>query len=407
MWLRRGFAVAEVALAVVLLVGAGLFVRTFVKMQSEALGFDPSNVVIGKMSLQGSTNQTREGIATLFERSLARLRGISGVSAAAVGNNIPIERGLNLALEPPEGALVDRMRAVDWRYVTPEYFTLFGIPVRAGRGFDERDHARSAPVVVVNEAFARTYFGTTQVLGRAVQLARDLKDPPREIVGVVADVKGRSGSGWTQGLNALASPAAPGMYVPSGQVPDPILQLVHRFFPISWAVRTSRSGEVMTTVQDVIRSIEPRLPFIRFETMDQVIARDLEMQRFLMTLLAVFAAVSLALATVGIYGLIAYAASQRTQEVGIRMALGATRATVLGTFLMEGLALATSGLAIGLSGAALAGPLVRSLIFGVQPLDPLTFAVVGATLVLATGVATLMPALRVSRIDPLRALRLD
>jgi putative ABC transport system permease protein len=407
MWLRRSFAVAEVALAVVLLVGAGLFVRTFVNMQREELGFTPANVVIGKMSLQGSTAQTGDGLATLFERSLSRLHDIPGVSAAAVGSNVPVERGLNLALEPPEGALVERMRAVDWRYVTPEYFTLFAMPLRYGRAFDERDHARSAPVVVVNEAFARGYFGSTHVLGRFVQLARDLKDPPREIVGVVADVKGRSGSGWTSGLNALASPVAPAMYVPAAQVPDTILQLVHRFFPISWLVRASRPGEAVTAVQDVLRSIEPRLPFIRFETMEQVVARDLEMQRFLTTLLGVFAAVSLALATVGIYGLIAYSASQRTQEVGIRMALGATRATVLRAFLTEGLALAAAGLVIGLGGAAFAGRLVRSLVFGVDPLDPLTFAVVGATLAFATGLATLLPALRASRADPLRALRLD
>jgi putative ABC transport system permease protein len=407
MWLRRGFATAEVALAVVLLVGAGLFVRTFVNMQTSELGFDPSNVVIGKMSLQGSTGQTQEHLATFFERSLARLRDLSGVSAAAVGNNIPVERGLNLAVEPPEVTLVERMRAVDWRYVTAEYFILFGIPLRAGRVFDERDHAQSAAVVVVNEAFAHAYFGTTRVLGRFVQLARDLRDSPREIVGVVADVKGLSGSGWTRGLNALSSPVAPAMYVPAAQVPDNIMQLVHRFFPISWAVRTSRPGEAVTAVHDVIRSTDPRLPFIRFETMEQVIARDLEMQRFLTTLLGVFAAVSLALATVGIYGLVAYAVSQRTQEVGIRMALGATRATVLSAFLQEGLALVALGLALGLSGAAFAGRLVRSLVFGVEPLDPLTFAVVSATLVVVTGVATLMPALQASRTDPLQALRLD
>jgi ABC-type antimicrobial peptide transport system permease subunit len=163
----------------------------------------------------------------------------------------------------------------------------------------------------------------------------------------------------------------------------------------------------MTAVQDVIRSIDPRLPFIRFETMEQVIARDLEMQRFLTTLLGVFAAVSLALAAVGIYGLVAYAASQRSQEVGIRMALGATRATVLSAFLKEGLALVTLGLVIGLSGAAFADRLVRSFVFGVEPLDPLTFAAVAAALVLVTGVATLMPALQASRTDPLRALRLE
>lgn len=407
MLLRRGFAVAEVALAVVLLVGAGLLIRTFVNLRSADLGFDPSNVVIGKMSLQGATRQTEDELAAFFEGTLTRLRSVPGVTATAVGNNVPIERGLNLALEPPAGALVDQVRAVDWRYVTPEYFTVFGIPLRAGRMFDERDRAESAPVTLVNEAFARTYFGTTQVIGRFVQLARTLEDPPREIVGVVGDVKSRSGSGWASGLNALGSPVAPAMYVPAAQVPDGVLQMVHRFFPISWAVRTNRGVDVVPAVQDVVRSAEPRLPFIRFETMDQLIARDLEMQRFLTTLLGLFAAISLALATVGIYGLVAYTATQRTPEVGIRMALGATSARVLRAFLMEGLSLVVTGVAIGLGGAALTSRLLSSLVFGVKPLDPLTFAAVGALLVLVAGTATLMPALRAARVDPMRALRLE
>ena len=407
MWLRRAFAVAEVALAVVLLVGAGLLIRTFVNMRNVELGFDPSNVVVGKMSLQGSTNQTREQLAAFFEQSLARLRETTGATAAAVANNVPVERGLNLALEPSAGGLVDQTRAVDWRYITPEYFTVFGIPLRAGRAFDERDQAHRAPVVVVNEAFAEAYFGTTHVLGRSVQLVRSLEDPPREIVGVVADVKGLSGSGWTRGPTALGSAVAPVMYVPAAQVPDNILRLVHRFFPISWAIRTPRTGAAISAAQGVIKSVEPRLPFIRFETMEQVIARDLEVQRFLMTLLGVFAAVSLALAAVGMYGLVAYTATQRTQEVGIRMALGATRAGVLRVFLAEGVAPVALGLVIGLSAAALASRLVTSFVFGIEALDPLTFATVGATLVLVNGAATLVPALQASRIDPMQALRLE
>ncbi len=406
-WLRRVFAVAEVALAVLLLVGAGLLIRTFVNLRSVELGFDPSNVVIGKMSLQGSTSQTREELAAFFERTLTRLREVPGVTAAAVGNNVPIERGLNLPLEPPVGSLVDQMRAVDWRYVTPEYVALFGIPIRAGRAFDGRDQAQGAPVVLVNEAFARTYFGTTQVVGRFAQIARGLKDPPREIVGVIADVKGLSGSGWTRGPSALGSPVAPTMYVPAAQVPDNILQMVHHYFPISWIVRTRRAANVVPAVQEVVRSAEPALPFIRFETMEQLIARDLEMQRFLTTLLGVFAALSLALATVGMYGLVAYTATQRTQEVGIRMALGATSTRVLRAFLMEGLSLVVAGAAIGLSGAALASRLLSSLVFGIEPLDPLTFVAVTALLILVAGTATLMPALQASRTDPMRALRLE
>jgi predicted permease len=405
MWLRRSFAVTEVALAAVLLVGAGLLIRTFVNLRNVDIGFDPSNVVIGKMSLQGSTRQTHEQLATFFERSLIRLRETSGATVCAVGSNVPIERGLNLALEPPAGSLVQEMRAVDWRYVTADYFKVFRIPLRAGRAFDERDGATTPAVVIVNEAFARAYFGTSQALGRFVQLARNLGDPPREIVGVIGDVKGLSGSGWTRGLNAVAAPVAPAMYVPVAQVPDNILQVAHRFFPINWVVRTDRAGDAVSAVQGAIASVEPHLPFIRFETMAQVIARDLEMQRFLMTLLGVFALVSLALASVGLYGLIAYTASQRAQEVGIRIALGATRRRVVCVFLVEGLALVAVGLTIGLSGAVVGGRVVTAFLFGIAPVDPLTFAAVGALLATVTVVAMLLPAVRVSRADPMQSLR--
>jgi hypothetical protein len=332
---------------------------------------------------------------------------VPGVAAAAVGNNVPIERGLNIALEPPAGGRVNRIRAVDWRYVTSQYLALFGIPLREGRALDDRDQAQGAPVALVNEAFARTYFGTTHVIGRFIQIARGLKDPPREIVGVIADVKGRSGSGWTGGRSALGSPVAPAMYVPAAQVPDNVLQMVHHYFPISWAVRTRRAVDVVPAVQEVVNSAEPRLPFIRFDTMEQLIARDLELQRFLMILLGVFAAISLTLAAVGMYGLVAYTVTQRRQEVGIRMAHGATRGHVLRTFLIEGLSLVIAGVAIGLSGAALASRLLSSLVFGVEPHDPATFAAVSALLILVTGATTLLPALQASRTDPMKALRLE
>jgi predicted permease len=405
MWLRRVFTVAEIALAVVLLVGAGLLIRTFVNLRDAELGFDPSNVVVGKMSLQGSTGQTREQMATFFERTLTRLRDVPGVTAAAVGNNVPVERGLNLALEPPPGSLVDRIRAVDWRYVTPQYFTVFAIPIRSGRPFDERDGAQAPPVVLVNETFARTYFGTTGAIGRFIQIARSDGDPPRQIVGVLADVKGVSGSGWTRGLNALGSPVAPAMYVPVAQVPDSVLQMVHRFFPISWTIRTTHGLEVVPAMEDVLRSAAPQLPFIRFDTMEQLIARDLEQQRFLMILLGVFAAASLTLAAVGMYGLVAYTVAQRTQEVGIRLAHGATWTRVLFAFLGEGLSLATAGVGIGLVGAGFASRLLSSQVFGIDPLDRVTFVAMGALLVLVAGTATLIPALHASRIDPMRALR--
>ncbi|MGH9159455.1 MAG: ABC transporter permease [Vicinamibacteraceae bacterium] len=406
MWLRRGFAVAEVALAVVLLVGAGLLIRTFVNLRSADLGFDPSNIVVGKMSLQGSTTQSREKPAVFFERTLARLRGVPGVVAAAVGNNVPVERGLNSSLEPPPDGRIRDGRAVDWRYITPEYFDLFRIPVRAGRHFDERDDARGAPVAIVNEAFGRAYYGEVAVIGRSLQLDRSSGDPPRQIIGVAADVKSLSGSGWTSGLGALGADAPPTIYVPVAQVPDAILQSVHHFFDVSWAVRThGSSGAVVPAIQRLVGAIEPTLPFSQFQTMEEVIARDVEQQRFLMVLLGVFAGVALTLAFIGIYGLVAYSVGQRTQEIGLRVALGAGPIRVLGEFLGEGVRLAIIGVTIGLIAAVGLSGVLASFIFGVTPLDLLTFVAVGAASALAALVATLVPATRAANIDPSVALR--
>ncbi|MPZ19693.1 MAG: FtsX-like permease family protein [Luteitalea sp.] len=405
MWLRRAFAVTEVALAVVLLVGAGLLIRTFVNLRSAELGFDPSNIVVGKMSLQGSTAQSREQPAVFFERTLARLREVPGVLSAAVASNVPVEQGLNLPLEPPPDALIRDGRAVDWRYVTSEYLELFQIPIRAGRGFDARDRADGVPVALVNEAFASTYFGGAAV-GRSLQLERNLGDPPREIVGIVRDVKSRSHSGWTSSRSALGTAAAPTIYVPATQVPDTVFETVHHFLPVSWVVRTNGpSGAVAPAIQQVVGTIEPTLPFIQFQSMEEVIAKDVDEQRFLMVLLAVFAGVALTLALIGIYGLVAHSASQRTQEMGLRMALGAGPLRVLGQFLREGFKLAIIGVAIGLIAAAGLSQVLTYFVFGVTPLDPVTFVAVGAVSMLAALLATLVPAVRAANIDPSVALR--
>ncbi|HEY7189179.1 MAG TPA: ABC transporter permease, partial [Vicinamibacterales bacterium] len=203
--LRRALTVAEIAMALMLLVGAGLLIRSFVKLTSVDLGFSARGVIVGRMSLQGTSAENAATRARLLDEAVQTIRQLPGVAAAAVSNHVPVESGLNLTLMPPEGALIEQGRAVDWRYVTPEYFALFQIATRLGRTFDDRDRAGSQPVVVVNESFARTYFGRTDVIGRTIALAPAMKDGPREIVGVVADVKARSNSGFTRGLNALAS----------------------------------------------------------------------------------------------------------------------------------------------------------------------------------------------------------
>jgi putative ABC transport system permease protein len=406
MWLRRIFTGVEVALAVVLLVGAGLLIRSFINLRSVPLGFDPADTIVGKMSLQGSTSQAPGDMPAFLEQTLLRLRATPGIVAAAVSNNVPVESGVNLGLRAPANGIVLRNSAVDWRYVTAEYFDVFRIPIRAGRIFNQGDHGKSAPVAVVNEAFGRTYFGRPNVVGEIIEISP--ADVPRQIVGVVADVKGRSGAGWTQGLNALAAPAPPTVHVPIAQVPDSQLRLVHSFFPISWAVRTrAPSPQASQSIEQVVRSAAPHLPFVRFETMDDVIARDVEMQTFLMTLFAVFAGAAMVLAAIGMYGLMAYSVSQRTQEVGIRMALGATAQRVLGLFLGDGLSIVLFGLATGVVASAYLTRLLAALMFNVAPNDPLTFVAVGGLLVTVAAIAILLPSLQAARTDPARTMRAE
>lgn len=405
LWLRRGFTVIEIALAIVLLAGAGVLARTFANLRSVDPGFEASDVVVARMSLQGSGQVSSGELARFFDHTLARLRAVPGVTAAAVGSNVPVERGLNLPLEPPAGGLVSQMRAVDWRYVTPDYFVVFRIPVRAGRAFDERDAPGARPVALVNEAFVRTYFGERPAIGQFVQLARRLGDPPREIVGVVGDVKSVSGAGWGGGPIALASPASPTIYVPASQAQGEVVDLMHRYFPISWVVRTAGQADVVPGLQEALRAAAPLLPVIQFETMTEMIARDLEMQRFLLSLFGAFAGVALVLSAVGVYGLLAYATAQRRQEIGIRMALGATARRVQGAFLTEGLVLVVSGVILGLAGAHALSAALSSLVFGIEPSDPLTFGVVAAVLVLTSLVAIVIPARQASLLDPANVLR--
>ena len=405
MRLRRVFTAAQCALAVVLLVSAGLLIRSFVNMRSAPLGFDPAHVVIGKMSLQGSTTQVAGGIGALFERTLVELRTIPGVGAVAVSNSIPVERGLNMPIAAPAGGVLKGPRSVDWRWISPEYFAAFRIPVRDGRVFDHRDSASSPRVAVVNEAFATLVFGRPQVVGESIRVLIG-NDQPRQIIGVVADVKARSGAGWTSGLNALAAPAPPAMYVPVAQLED--ASFSGSGFPMSWIARTSGSGaDVTQNVRRVVEASAPTLPFLRFEGMDEVIAHDLEMQRFLMILVGAFAGAAMALAVIGMYGLTAYAVSQRTQEVGIRVALGATAALVLREFLAEGLAVALVGLAAGLVGAAFATRMLAVMVYDVALQDPMTFLVVSIALLAVAIVATLIPSLQAARVNPARVMRAE
>ncbi len=407
-WLRRSFAGAELALACVLLVGAGLLVRTFVNLTGTELGFNPSGVLVGRMSLQGAIDAPT--LESLLAQGLERVRRMPGVVAASASSNVPVERATNLPLRPPPASLVTGTRSVDWRYVTPDYFTVFEIRPLAGRLFDERDSVTAPPVVIVDEAFARGYFGRVDVVGQTISLAfgQDGQDLPRQIVGVVANAKARSGSGWTGGLTALGSGSAPTMFQPAGQAALIVPGGNGRVFNLAWSVRSETARPALQReLQEAVRAVDPRMTFISFEPMDTVIARDLDIPRFAANLFTGFGILAIVLAAIGLYGLMAYAAGQRTREVGIRMALGSTGAGVARRFMAEGLAIAGVGMAVGIAGAALVTRLLAALLVGVTPLDAGTFAAVGILLPTVAAVATMIPAVRAARTNPVRALRAE
>ncbi len=406
-WLRRSFAGAEIALAVVLLVGAGLLIRTMANLVGTDPGFNSGGVVVGRMSLQGAIDPQQ--LETLVEQGLDRTRRIPGVVGASVSNAVPIERAVNLPLTPPPGARITEPRAVDWRFVTTDYFEVYNIRVLAGRAFDASDRAGGNPVAIVNEAFARSYFGRLDVVGETIGLIQNFNDPPRQIVGVVADVKARSGSGWTRGLTAIGSDVAPMMIVPAGQAVTVVANRGRqRAWDLTWSIRADAPRpNLERELRDAVQAVDGRMVFREFEPMATVMSRDLDVPRLVTTLLTGFALLAIVLAAVGLYGLMSYSTAQRAREVGIRMALGATATLVLKRFLSEGLAVAACGLVVGLIGAASISRVLATLLFGVTPLDLRTFASVLFLLLIVATLATLLPSFRATRVDPIMALRAD
>jgi predicted permease len=404
LWIRRSLAGAEMALACMLLVGGGLLVRTLLNLHRIDLGINPQGVTIARMSLQGAVD--RAAFGSFVVDSLERVRRIPGVAAASASSGVPVERAVNLPLSPPAGSLIAEPRAVDWSYVTADYFRVFGIPVAAGRSFDERDGLAASPIAIVNEAFARAYFGRVDVVGETIGLVAAFKDPPRQIVGVVGDVKARTNTNWTEGLTAHGSGAPPMIYIPAGEGALSAVQAAFRVIDVVLSVRSDRPpGEVAGDLRNALEGVDGRAMAVAFEPMDAVIARDLDIPRLVTNVLATFAALAVALAAIGLYGLMAYAAARRRREVGIRMAFGATTAGVLRQFMTEGVIVAAIGLALGAAGASLVTDVITGLLFGVTPLDVSTYAAVGGALLATAGLASLVPAIRASRTNPVLALR--
>jgi putative ABC transport system permease protein len=386
---RKTLAAAELALATVLLVGAALLVRSLLALQRAPLGFDPAHV----MSFQISLPTTRYDAVqrTAFFRDLANtLRAIPGVEHAAVSSAIPFGAGTfttsPFAAPPPSALAPGTAVPVDWRAVGPGYFATMRIPLLRGREFTDGDTSTAPDVMIVSRAAARTFWGDADPLGRIVQRVADKKN--FTVVGVVGDVRSTT-------LNR----ESPSVYYSAG----------FRLFPLTDVmIRTSLDpSSVMKPVRESVRRMDPQLPLFNVRPMSEWISTSAAQPRFSATLLGVFACVALLVAAVGTYGVLSYSVSQRTKELGLRMALGADRGGVLALVLREGLTVGVVGLAAGVTVAAALAQLLSSLVFGVSVHDPASYLAVSGLLLVIASLACAVPAIRASHVDPMRALRLD
>jgi predicted permease len=399
-WSRQALVAGEVALGVVLLVGAGLLLRTVAYLEALKPGFDPHQVVTAELSLQDARYRTAERVNHLFDESLRRIRELSGVDSAAVGLTLPYQRPLNTGFRMLDGPQADgRDRGMDMIYVTPGYFETLRIPLLAGRVFTEADRATSAAVAIVNQALARRFLQEQDAVGRHMRLDGEA----RLIVGVVGDTQQHSGLG---DFGPMAT--TPAAYVPAAQTGDAFLQLVHTWFAPYWIVRTRGASDAMARqMQQAVAAVDAQLPFARFDRMVDVQSSAFKEQRYRATIFSLLAGLALLLAALGLYGLLAHAVTERARELGIRMALGATLGSAMWTVIRPGIRLALVGIVAGGVLARLAATLLRNLVWGVPTTDPATFAGVAAVLLIVALLASLLPALRLLRLDPAETLRAE
>src|SRR2546426_1523583 len=393
---RSAFVVAQLSLALVLLAGSGLLIRSFVRLVGVHPGFDTAHLLTFKVSLPQSKYGTDKLCMAFFQQLLARIGAVPGIRSVTMENFPPLT-GLGAAtgvhlLDQPQVALMD-LPVANVRVVGPEYFSTMSIPLRAGRLFSEQEMAEEKHVALINQAFADKYLNGVNPLGqKAVIYMKSLAksgNQPSEIIGVVGDVR-------QMGLDVAAEPT----------VYWPMPELVYSGMTI--LVRTSSDPlSVVSAIHNELQQLDREQPMASIATMDQLLADSLSRARFTMLLLGIFAAVALLLAAVGIYGLIAYSVTQRTQELGSRIALGAQRRDVLRLVLRHGTRLTLLGLALGIAAALAITRLLASLLFGISATDPLTFAGVAALLAFVALLACFIPARRATRVDPIVALRYE
>ncbi|HEV3469892.1 MAG TPA: ABC transporter permease [Pyrinomonadaceae bacterium] len=391
---RDLLVVSELALSVVLLVGAGLMVRSFLRLLEVRLGFDPDNVLTMQLSLPHSRYPESHQVVGFYRQLLERVGGLPGVQAAAAVSQMPVgEVRMNASFEAEGRAFEAASAIADFNRVTPDYFRAMSLPLVRGRPLAEADTEGLPAAVVINQTMARKFWPGEDPTGKRIRLRADA--PWLTVVGVAADTKNR-------GLGAETKPE---MYFPHSEQsfglgpPSSAMTLVVR--------SANDPRQVVSAIRAEVRAMDRDLPVYRVQTMGEVVAASISRTRFTMLLLALFAGLALLLASVGVYGVMSYGVGQRTHEIGVRKALGAQPRDITGLFVRQGFVLALAGVGLGLLGALALTRAMRGLLYGVTASDPLTFMSVPLLLMATALLACYLPARRATRVDPMTALRYE
>jgi len=387
---RQSLVIMEMALALVLLVGAGLLVRSFLTLMHINPGFDPSETITMKVTLPFASYQGDGQIIEFFDRLFARIDALPGVQAAGGVSFLPLN-GLGAAtsftIEGQEKPRAGEEPVAEVKVVTHDYFKAMGIPLLRGRLFDGRDTAPNTRRLIISEMLAKKYFSNRDPIGQRIVLGWN-NEGPDEIVGVVGDVRSVS----------LETEPRGGSYLPPTRFAYPWMSI---------AIKTSAGLRIAPSVVSAVHQLDSSVPVSEIRAMSEVIAVSTSERRLTMLLLMIFSVVALVLASVGIYGVISYSITQRTQEIGIRMALGAQRRDLLRMVVGNAMLLALFGIALGAAGAFVLTRLMTRLLFSVEPRDPVTFTGVAVLLMLVAALASYIPGRRATRVDPVVALRAE
>jgi len=388
---HNALVVAEIAFALVLVAGAGLMVRSFLRLQKVDPGFDPKNILTLRLTLPEARYKEDSQARAFFEQAEQRVRSLPGVTAVGSTSRLPL-KGYRWTSEMTIEGHSPEDYACDVRHeeMTPGYFRAIGLPLVQGRFFNESDHAKSQPVVIVNAALVRRYFPGEDPIGKRIKFSEPTEEGAwQTIIGVVGDGK----------QDSLRAEVKPEIYQSHLQRAQDNMTLVVR------AVTDPQT--LISAVREQIRALDPNLPIYDIKTMQAVMDESVARERFIALLLMVFAALALTLAAIGIYGVMSYSVAQRTQEIGIRLALGAQRRDVLKLIISQGTTQTLIGISLGLAAALALTRFLSSLLFSVSATDPVTFVVIAVLLMVVALLACYLPARRATKVDPMVALRYE